>query len=97
MDLKLREQMGGVQALMDIYDALSEGYYQNNGVVLYGHGIGYFKGDIDLQAIELWANYCHLAIEHQDILKLLEKHEPDLVNALGNTAQIILQGLRGAK
>ena len=97
IDIKLREKMDGVDALMDMYDALSEGYYQKNRVVIYGHGIGYFAGETSRQAMEIWANYCNLAIGHPDLITLLRKYEPDLVNELENTAQIILQGLRGTK
>lgn len=93
----IRNAMNGVDALMDIYDALSEGYYQRNGVVSFGHGVKYFYGDTAAQASEIWANYCRLSLTNPDLITLLKKYEPDLISAIDKTAETLLNNLRGTE
>lgn len=96
-DNMIRNAMNGVDALMDIYDALSEGYYQRNGVVSFGHGVSYYYGEPTRQASEIWANYCRLSLTNPDLIALLKKYEPDLMDAINETAEILLDNLRGAE
>ena len=94
---KVRNLMDGADALMDIYDALSEGAYLKNGVVSFGHGATYYYNHVDKQAAEIFANYGRLAITNPELITLLKKYEPELVETLEETATEILTRLRGAK
>ena len=96
-DLLIRDELNGVDALMDIYDALSEGFYQRNGVVSFGHGTSYYYGETTAQASEIWANYTRLSITNPELIKLLRKYEPELVEAFDDVAKSILNNLRGAR
>lgn len=80
---------------MDIYDALSEGRFASNGTVYFGHKEKTFAGNIGAQASEIWANYTHLAITNSELVALLRKYEPALVEALDKNAKILLNNLRG--
>ena len=96
-DAAVRDYMDGVDALMDIYDALSEGQYMKNGVVSFGHGVSYYSEGVYKQSSEIWANYTRLSITNPELMDLLRKYEPDLVAGLDETAVEILNELRGAK
>ena len=96
-ELLERDIYGGVEALMDIYDALSGGMYQSRRVVTFGHGLSYFSGNYAKQAAEIWANYTRLSITNPELIALLRKYEPELVDALDNNAEYILSNLRGTK
>lgn len=96
-DLAQRDAINGVDALMDIYDALSEGRYQHNHVVVYGHGTSYYFSELAHQAAEIWANYTRLSITNPELVAMLRKYEPELVEALEKNATELLNNLRGTK
>lgn len=72
---------GGVGELQDIYDALSGGMARDTGAVLYGHGTRYYSS-VDKRVQETWANYCSLSVTHPDLIDMLRRDKPDLVDAL---------------
>lgn len=72
---------GGVDALMDIYDAMSEGFFRDEGVVIYGHGSRYFKST-EAQINEIIANFAQLSVLRPDLVEVLRKDQPELVKAL---------------
>ncbi len=72
---------GGVSSLQDIYDALSEGVFRDNGTVKYGHGSKYYRS-VSSQLEETLANYGALSIARPDLIDMLRKDKPELVKAL---------------
>lgn len=81
-DYECRNIMGGgVNALQDIYDALSGGRYRDNGTVLYGHGSKYYRST-DSRIDETIANYASLSLTRPDLVEMLRKDKPELVKAL---------------
>ena len=72
---------GGVNALEDIYDALSGGRYRDTGVVRYGHGSTYYRWQ-GKRINEIVANYGALSITRPDLVDMLRKDKPELVKAL---------------
>lgn len=84
-DYESRNLMGGgINALQDIYDALSGGMYRDNGTVLYGHGSKYYRS-FDSRIDEIIANYGALSVTRPDLIDMLRKDDPDLVSALEAT------------
>ena len=72
---------GGIDALEDIYDALSGGRYRDTGVVKYGHGGKYYRWQGE-RINEIVANYGALSITRPDLVNMLRKDKPELVKAL---------------
>lgn len=83
---------GGIGNLEDIYDALSHGYYRDSGIVKYGHGSKYYRSQSS-RANETIANYGALSITRPDLIELLRKDKPGLVDALEETIQAMLEGV----
>lgn len=82
LDVKQRNLMGcGIPELQDIYDALSGGEYRDTGIVKYGHGSKTYSS-INSRIKEIVANYSSLSITRPDLIELLKKDKPDLVNEL---------------
>lgn len=81
---------GGVPALQDIYDALSGGEYRDKGIVKYGHGSKTYS-NINSRIKEVVANYSSLSIVRPDLIEILRKDKPELVNELDNLIQKMLQ------
>lgn len=71
----------GVSGLEDIYDALSGGEYRDNGTVKFGHGSAYYRNR-EKRISEILANYAQLSVSRPDLVDLLKKDKPDLVNML---------------
>ena len=71
---------GGVDALQDIYDALSGGRYRGNEV-MYGHGAEYYRS-ISNRTSEILANYGALSLTRPDLIELLREDKPELVASL---------------
>lgn len=95
IDATQRTLLGGnVEALQDIYDALSRGSYRDAGVVKYGHGSRYYKSDENVVA-ELVANYSTLSISRPDLIKLLKKDKPALINELDKYMEDIINEYGG--
>lgn len=91
IDYETRNEMNGVDALQDIYDALSHGKYRDTGVVKYGHGSRYYAYKTDSQIQEIWANYCALSLTHPDLIEVLRADKPELVAALDEIKAEILK------
>lgn len=82
LDYEARNIMGGgINALQDIYDALSGGLHRQNGTVIFGHGTSYYS-TITNKIDEIIVNYASLSITRQDLIDLLKKDKPDLVKVL---------------
>ena len=77
--------------MQDIYDALSGGMYRDKGVVKYGHGTKYFR-DKDNRALEIFANYFDLSITRPDLIDMLRRDKPALVEALDGIMDGLLRG-----
>ena len=91
IDTLTRNKLDGVNNLQDIYDALSGGMYRDKGVVKYGHGTKYFR-DKDNRALEIFANYFDLSITRPDLIDMLRRDKPALVEALDGIMDGLLRG-----
>lgn len=83
-DYFIRNEMNGLNNFTDVYDALSGGKFRDDGVVKYGHGGRYYKSDSS-RALEIWANYCALGVTRPDLVEVLRRDKPELVQALDET------------
>ena len=82
IDYEIRNAMGGnIGNLQDIYDALSGGSLRDRGKVLFGHGSRYYMS-IDSRVQEIVANYASLSITRPDLIEILKKDYPQLVDEL---------------
>lgn len=95
IDYQCRNAMGGgVSSLEDIYDALSGGSARDAGLVRYGHGTQYYR-NIGKRSEETLANYGALAIVRPDLVDMLRKDKPELVEALDEVIQEMLKKAGG--
>ena len=84
---------GGINALQDIYDALSGGYCRDvYGKTKYGHGKRYYS-TITNRVNEIVANYGALSVTRPDLIDLLKKDKPNLVSSLENMVKNMLKGV----
>ena len=90
-DMLRRNRLNGVNNLQDIYDALSGGKWRDSGQVQYGHGVSYFRSG-DARAKEIFANYFSLSITRPDLVDMLRRDKPKLVEALDEIMDDILKG-----
>ena len=81
---------GGVNQLQDIYDALSSGNYRDMGIVKYGHGSKYYN-NINTKVKEIVANFSSLSISRPDLIEMLKKDKPKLVEELNNLIDEMLR------
>lgn len=81
---------GGVNQLQDIYDALSSGNYRDMGIVKYGHGSKYYN-NINSRVKEIVANFSSLSISRPDLIEMLKKDKPKLVEELNNLIDEMLR------
>ena len=72
---------GGISNLQDILDAMTGGKARDTGIVKYGHGTKYYR-NYNNRITETWANYCSLSVTRPDLIEMLKRDKPDLVNAL---------------
>ena len=72
---------GGIGNLQDIYDALSGGTFRDNGTVKYGHGSEYYRNS-ESRIHETIANYGALSVTRPDLIEMLKRDKPELVDAL---------------
>ena len=87
LDYQCRNIMGGgVNALQDIYDALSGGTFRDNGTVTYGHGSSYYRSS-GSRAEETLANYGALSVAHPELIEMLRRDKPELVAELAATVK----------
>lgn len=68
---------GGVDALSDIYDALSGGQYMSNNTLIFGHGAKYYANATKRNS-EIFANYMSLSVNRPDLVDVLRRDKPDL-------------------
>ncbi len=95
IDYQCRNAMGGgISSLEDIYDALSGGSARDAGLVRYGHGSKYYQ-DVGSRAEETLANYGALSIVRPDLVEMLRKDKPELVEALEEVIQDMLKKAGG--
>ena len=95
IDYQCRNAMGGgIRSLEDIYDALSGGSARDAGLVRYGHGSKYYR-DIGKRAEETLANYGALSVVRPDLIEMLRKDKPELVEALEEVIQDMLKKAGG--
>lgn len=95
IDYQCRNTMGGgISSLEDIYDALSGGSARDAGLVRYGHGSKYYR-DIGKRAEETLANYGALSVVRPDLIEMLRKDKPELVEALEEVIQDMLKKAGG--
>lgn len=88
LDYQCRNVMGGgVNALQDIYDALSGGTFRDNGTVTYGHGSSYYSRGAGIRAEETLANYGALSVAHPELVEVLRRDRPELVAELEATVK----------
>lgn len=85
---------GGVPELEDIYDALSGGVARDYDLVIYGHGQKYYR-DIDSRVHEIIANYGSLSVLRPDLIEILRKDHPELVEELDKTIDRLLLKVGG--
>ena len=90
-DYMRRNKLNGANNLQDLYDALSGGKWRDSGVVQYGHGGKYFRSQ-DARAKEIFANYFSLSITRPDLIEMLRRDKPKLVEALDEIIDDILKG-----
>lgn len=85
---------GGLPALEDIYDALSRGERRDKGVVRYGHGSKYYKRDDSSAVEEALANYSDLSVTRPDLMQMLKKDKPEVVEQLGKCVEGMLKKVK---
>ena len=91
IDMLGRDLMGGgINQLQDIYDALSKGNYRDRGIVKYGHGSAYYN-NINSRVKEIVANYASLSISRPDLIEILKKDKPNLVEEIDNLIDEMLK------
>lgn len=89
-----REAVGGVAAMMDIYDAISGGTYRDKGWVMYGHGSKYYGRDSNLADDETFSNWMDLQINHPDLAKVLAEELPEVDNGMRDILHGIVNGAK---
>lgn len=95
IDYRCRNAMGGgISSLEDIYDALSGGSARDAGLARYGHGSKYYR-EVGKRAEETLANYGALSIVRPDLVEMLRKDKPELVEALEEVIQDMLKKAGG--
>lgn len=88
----IRNEMNGLDNFTDIYDALSGGSLQADDIVDFGHGRAYFVFP-DKRAAEIWANYCALSVTRPDLVEVLRRDKPELVQVLDEMTDEMLNDL----
>ena len=90
IDYESRNAANGLNNFQDIYDALSGGNFQDKSVVIYGHGIRYYRS-VEQRCHETLANYGALSITRPDLIEILREDYPELVDELENIVQKMLK------
>lgn len=86
-----REFMGGgVCHFQDIYDALSGGGHYDLNNIRYGHGSKYYRFPKE-RIKEIFASYSALSIQRPDLIEMLRKDKPELVNTLDEIVTEMLE------
>ena len=87
-----RKAHNGVNAIEDIYDAISGGTLRDKTSGMYGHGSKYYGHNPggENAATETLANYCSLALAHPDLFRMMGEEQPEIWNACGNIIKAML-------
>ena len=88
-----RKAHNGVNAIEDIFDAISGGTLRDKTPGLYGHGSKYYSHNPggENAATETLANYCNLALAYPDLFKLMAEEQPEIWSACGNIVRAMLE------
>lgn len=87
-----RKAHNGVNAIEDIYDAISGGTLRDKTPGLYGHGSKYygFNAGGENAATETIANYCSLALAYPELFQLMAEEQPEIWEACGNVVKAMI-------
>ena len=87
-----RKAHNGVNAIEDIYDAISGGTLRDKTAGLYGHGSTYYRHDPggENAATETIANYCSLALAYPELFEIMAEEQPEIWEACGNLIKAML-------
>lgn len=72
---------GGMDMFEDIHDAMSHGHLAENGTLTYGHRVKYYSRP-GSDCRETIANYGALSISRPDLVEVLRREYPEMVDAL---------------
>ena len=91
-DKASRKAHNGVNAIEDIYDAISGGTLRDKTSGLYGHGSTYYRLDPggEKAATETLANYCSLALAYPELFQLMAEEQPEIWNACGSLVKAMI-------
>jgi len=87
-----RKAHNGVNAIEDIYDAISGGTLRDTTSGMYGHGSRYYGHNPGgtRAATETVANYCTLALAYPDLFTVMAEEQPEIWNACGNIVRAMI-------
>lgn len=91
-DKASRKAHDGIDAVEDIYDAISGGKLRDRTGGLYGHGSKYYRNDPggENSATETLANYCNLALAYPDLFRMMGEEQPEIWEACGNIVKAMI-------
>lgn len=87
-----RKAHNGVNAIEDIYDAISGGTLRDKTPGLYGHGSRYYGYNAggENAATETIANYCSLALAYPELFQLMAEEQPEIWEACGTVVKAMI-------
>lgn len=89
-----RKAHNGLNAVEDIYDAISGGTFRDRTPGSYGHGSRYYGHNPggENAAAETIANYCSLALANPELFQLMAEEQPEIWEACGNIILAMIGG-----
>ena len=87
-----RKAHNGMNAVEDIYDAISGGTLRDRTPGLYGHGSKYYGHNPggENAATETLANYCSLALAYPELFQMMAEEQPEIWEACGSIIKAML-------
>ena len=87
-----RKAHNGMNAVEDIYDAISGGKLRDRTMGLYGHGSSYYKNNPagENAATETLANYCNLALAYPELFNMMAEEQPEIWSACGSIVKAMI-------
>ena len=87
-----RKAHNGVNAIEDIYDAISGGTLRDKTAGMYGHGSKYYRHDPggEAAATETIANYCSLALAYPELFEIMAEEQPEIWEACSGIIKAML-------
>lgn len=87
-----RKAHKGMNAIEDIYDAISGGTLRDKTSGLYGHGSRYYRNNPggENAATETFANYCALALANPELFQIMAEEQPEIWEACGKIVKAML-------